>query len=392
MLDHHHGVAGIRQLVQHFEQLADILEMQAGSGFVEDVERLAGRPARQFLGQLHPLRLAAGQGGGLLADLDVAQPHPLQRGHLLSNGRDGLEEVMGLVDGHFEDIGDRLALEQDLERFAVVAPTLADVAGHVDVGQEMHLDLDQAIALARLATPALDVEAEPPRSIAPGLGFREACEPVPDRLEGPGVGGRVRARGPPDGGLVDVDDLVEVLKALDPVMGRGGVRGVVEPPCSGLVEGLDGEGGLPPAGDAGYAGQGPDGNLSRHGLQVVAGRPADPEDPGALHGAPLVGEGDLCGPAKISPGEAVRIGHDLARPALADDPAAIDPGARAHVDHMVGGQDRLLVMLDDQDRVAEVPQAAQAVEKAGVVPLVQADGRLIQHIEHAGQAGADLAG
>jgi hypothetical protein len=40
---------------------------------------------------------------------------------------------------------------------------LAGLAGDIDVGQEVHLDLDDAIALAGLAAPALDVEAEPPR-------------------------------------------------------------------------------------------------------------------------------------------------------------------------------------------------------------------------------------
>ena len=37
----------------------------------------------------------------------------------------------------------------------------------------------------------------------------------------------------------------------------------------------------------------------------------------------------------------------------ADDFAAVDSGAGAHVDHMVGVADRLLVMLDHQHGVAE---------------------------------------
>ncbi|MNS29484.1 hypothetical protein D3C72_614860 [compost metagenome] len=70
----------------------------------------------------------------------------------------------------------------------------------------------------------------------------------------------------------------------------------------------------------------------------------------------------------------------------------MDAGGRAHVDDVVGGQDGLLVMLDHQDRVAEVAQAHQAFQQAGVVALVQADGRFVQHVEDAGQAGADLRG
>src|SRR6185437_829374 len=102
-------------------------------------------------------------------------------------------------------------------------------------------------------------------------GFRQARVPVADRLEGAGVGGRVRARRAPDRRLVDVDDLVEELQALDPVVRGGRVRGVVQPARRGLVEGLDGEGGLAAAGDAGDAGEGPGRDLGGDGLQVVAG-------------------------------------------------------------------------------------------------------------------------
>jgi hypothetical protein len=58
---------------------------------------------------------------------------------------------------------------------------VADVAGDIDIGQEVHLDLDDAIALAGLAAAALDVEGEAPRLVAARLGFGQAGEPVADR-------------------------------------------------------------------------------------------------------------------------------------------------------------------------------------------------------------------
>ena len=65
-----------------------------------------------------------------------------------------------LLDRHVEHVGDRLALEADVERLAVVALAVALLARHVDVGQEVHLDLDLAVAAADLAAAALDVERE----------------------------------------------------------------------------------------------------------------------------------------------------------------------------------------------------------------------------------------
>ena len=78
------------------------------------------------------------------------------------------------------------------------------------------------------------------------------------------------------------------------------------------------------------------------------------------------------------------------RRALRDDFAAVHAGARADVDDVVGVPDRLLVVLDDDHRVAEVAQARQRAEQALVVALVQADRRLVEDVHHADQAGADL--
>ncbi len=47
-------------------------------------------------------------------------------------------------------------------------------------------------------------------------------------------------------------------------------------------------------------------------------------------------------------------------------------------------------MLHHDHGVAELAQAPQRVEQPRIVALVQADRRLVEHIEHAGEAGADL--
>ena len=194
MLDHHDRIAGLDQLVQNFEQFAHILEMQAGGRLVENVERLAGGAFGELLGKLDALGFAAGQLGRRLADLDIAQADAFQRFHLVAHGGHGLEEVGAFLDRHVEHVGDRLALELDLQRLAIEAFAVTDITGHEDIRQEVHLDLHHAIALAGLTASTLHIEGETARLVAARLGFGQLGEPFADRGEGAGIGGRVGAR------------------------------------------------------------------------------------------------------------------------------------------------------------------------------------------------------
>ncbi len=101
---------------------------------------------------------------------------------------------------------------------------------------------------------------------------------------------------------------------------------------------------------------------------------------------------DVAAAGEIVGGEAVLAGEELVERPGADHFAAMDAGAGAHVDDMVGVADRVLVMFDHQHGVAEAAQALERLEEAVIVLLVEADRRLVEDVEHAGEAGADLAG
>ena len=77
---------------------------------------------------------------------------------------------------------------------------------------------------------------------------------------------------------------------------------------------------------------------------------------------------------------------------MGDDLAAMDARTRSDVDHVVGVEDRVLVVLDHDHGVADVAQVLERAEQARVVALMQPDGGLVQHVKHAGEAGADLRG
>ena len=122
------------------------------------------------------------------------------------------EELKRLLDRHVEHVGDRLSLEADLERLLVVSLAMALLAGHVYVGQEVHLDLDLPIAAADLTATALDVEREAASFVTARPSLRGLREEVADNVEEACVSGRVGARRAADWRLVDLDDLVELLE------------------------------------------------------------------------------------------------------------------------------------------------------------------------------------
>ena len=72
--------------------------------------------------------------------------------------------------------------------------------------------------------------------------------------------------------------------------------------------------------------------------------------------------------------------------------SAVHARRRSHVDQMVGGPDRILIMFHNKNGVAQIAQTPQRDQQPFIVTLMQPDGRFVQYVQHAGEAGADLAG
>src|SRR6185503_8540714 len=132
-------------------------------------------------------------------------------------------------------------------------------------------------------------------------------------------------------------------------------------------------------------------DLDRQVLEVVL--------PGARHGdlavvapPPAGGEGDLQVAGQVPAGEAPAVLHDLGRGARGHDLASVAPGPGAEVDDPVALLHGLAVVFDHDHRVADVPQVLEGGQELPVVPLVEADGRLVEDVDDAGQLAADLAG
>ncbi|MNT09320.1 hypothetical protein D3C72_1440990 [compost metagenome] len=218
----------------------------------------------------------------------------------------------------------------------------------------MHLHLDDAIPLARLAAAPLDVEGEATRQVAAGARLLSAGEQLADRGEQAGIGGRVGARGAADRALIDVHHLVQVLQPFHfAIGGRRGLGGFVELPVGDAEQGVVDQGRLAGAGDPGDAGHHPYGQIQVDVAQVVAARPLEFQ-PLAGERRALGGNGDLLAAGEVVTGQRGGVGDDLLRRPLRDYGAAVHASPRAYVEHMVGEADGILVVLHHYDGVAQI--------------------------------------
>src|SRR5690554_5791564 len=215
MLDDDHGVALVDETVQHLEKFPAVFEVQTRGRLVQNVDAASVAATLELGGELDTLGLAPGERRRRLPESHIAEADVDERLHIAVDRLDGFEELSSLLDGHLEHLCDVLALVMDGQRVAVVPLSVTNLAVDVHVGQEVHLDLDRAVTRARLATTALDVEAETTREIAAHLRFGSLAEQRADAIEHSGVGRRVRSWCTTDRCLIDVDDLVEVVESGD---------------------------------------------------------------------------------------------------------------------------------------------------------------------------------
>ena len=136
----------------------------------------------------------------------------------------------------------------------------------------------------------------------------------------------------------------------------------------------------------------PSGNDTSTFLRLFACAPSTVIIRSESIGRRIGGGRDLLAAGEVVAGERTRVLHEVGVAAAVHDGAAVHAGARTDVDDPVGRADRVLVVLDDDERVAEVAEGDERVDEATVVALVEPDARLVEHVEHAREAGPDLGG
>ena len=102
----------------------------------------------------------------------------------------------------------------------------------------MHLDFDNTITGACLASSAFYVKTESSLFIAARFGIRGRREQITDQIKHTRISCRVGPRGTPDRRLIDSDHFIHLIKSFDPfVFSRNSTR-TIQVSCKLLVQNL----------------------------------------------------------------------------------------------------------------------------------------------------------
>src|SRR6478672_1383901 len=193
VLDDDDGVSGIYQTVENVDENPYVVEVEASCGLVQDIE-LATLPFSclgQLPGNLEPLRLSAGESRGRLTQPEIAEPNLLQLPERGTQAWLVPEPSDRFVDCPLQHIMDRASLDSYVQHLGPIPGATAGLAGHIDVGQEDHLDLNVSGAFTGLAPPAGQVEREGRRTVLALAGQRLGREQLANLIEGPDVRHRI---------------------------------------------------------------------------------------------------------------------------------------------------------------------------------------------------------
>ncbi len=96
--------------------------------------------------------------------------------------------------------------------------------------------------------------------------------------------------------------------------------------------------------------------------------------------------------AQVAAGERLRVGEQRLAGAGKDQISSVLARAGAQIENIVGGENGFGIVLDHEQRIAQVAQPLEDLDQAARVARVQADGRLVEDVERAHQARAQRRG
>ena len=298
------------------------------------------------------------------------------------------EELNGLIDGHVEDVADVLVVEVDVEYLGLEPLSVAALAGQHEVGHELHLDGDCALAFAFLTTSAIGVEAEIGRCEAHLLRKRLGCEKLPYFVPCLDVGHGIGARALADWVLIhELNGAHHLHVALQAEELARTVCNLIELALHRIIENVAHKAALAASAHASHTSHHAKREAHVNALQVVSSSAFHFDIAVRLATGKRQGNGfSTSEEAQSMRGFADRC--DAFGWTIIDDLTTQPACLRAYVDKPVGRADDFLVMLHHNNRIAQVAELLQDLDEPLRVATMQADAGLVEDIEAANETAA----
>ncbi|MNN46664.1 hypothetical protein D3C81_1610530 [compost metagenome] len=175
----------------------------------------------------------------------ISEPYIKDRLKLAMNLGNVLEEFSRILHGHLQNIRDTLILIFHFQGLPVISLTLANLTRDIDIGKEVHLNLDNSIPAAGFTAAALNVEAEAAFLVAADLGLIRLGEQITNIIKDACIRRRIGTRRTPDWRLVNINDLLHMFQTFHfTVLARANLR-PIQITCQCLIQNLVNECRLP---------------------------------------------------------------------------------------------------------------------------------------------------
>ena len=333
--------------------------MQTGRRFIQNVDGLSGSSSGKLCRQLDTLRLASGQLCGRLAQLDIGKSHFVQCVDLPCDGRNIFEELRSFLHGHIQNIKNALSFIFDIQCLSIITFSAANFARNIHIRKEMHLDLNNTVAAAGLASSAFYVETKTSLVVTFRFCIGCGCKQVADQVKYTGVRCRVGTRRSSDRRLVDGNDLVQLLHALDGIMFSCDGSGTVQLLRQCLVYDLVDQRTLTGSGYTCHTSHHAQRDFYVNIFQVVFPRTAHGQPTG--RNAALLRNRDLSSAAEIISGDRVFTLHDLLCGTDRHNLSAVGTGSRSDIHDAVCRHHRIFIVFHHDHAVAKITKMKQCL-------------------------------
>ncbi len=155
------------------------------------------------------------------------------------------EKGSGFLHGHVEDVSDVLAAVANLQDIGFEPLALADLAGGIDILEEVHFQFFDAAAFAPFAATTCGIERKVARRESLPLRVSFRGEELADLIERFQVGNRVRSWGAADRLLIDHADTFEIFDTFDGLEPPHGERLHTKGTGHGSIESIFNQGAFP---------------------------------------------------------------------------------------------------------------------------------------------------